>query len=131
MGYIATQNDKIMDAFTAFDELFNFIPRSEITFEVSRNALLNRISTERIRRMNLIWNYLNAEKLGLTRDIRKDIYDRTPGITLDEIVTFGEQILKNKAKTYLVLGKESAVDFNSLAKLGTITKLTLTDLFGY
>jgi predicted Zn-dependent peptidase len=130
-GYIATQNDKIMDAFSAFDELFNNLPLSNSAFHGSRHALLNRISTERIRRMNSIWSFLNAEKLGLNADIRKDIFEKVSEMTLNDLVAFQSKYLKNKAKTYLVLGKESAVDFNELEKIGPVKKLTLEDIFGY
>ncbi|MCX6243936.1 MAG: hypothetical protein NTU98_04460 [Bacteroidetes bacterium] len=131
MGYIATQSDKVIEAFDAFDELFNAVPESEITFMISKDALLNRISTERLRRMNVLWNFLNAEKLGLNRDIRKEIHDRVTGMTLNDITAFGQSILTGKAKTYLVLGKESEIDFTALAKFGTIIRISLTDLFGY
>jgi len=130
-GYIATQNDKIMDAFSAFDGLFNVLHVSESTFQGSKYALLNKISTERIRRMSIIWNFLNAEKLGLKQDIRKNIFEKVAGMTLDDVIEFGEKYLKNKAKTYLVLGRESDIDFKALGKIGPIKKLTLKDLFGY
>ncbi len=130
-GYIATQNDKIMDAFSAFDELFNILPVSDTTFHGSKYALLNKISTERIRRINCIWNFLIAEKLGLTQDIRKDIFEKVPGMTMDTMIAFQDKYLKNKPKTYLVLGRESAIDFNSLEKIAPVTKLTLEALFGY
>jgi predicted Zn-dependent peptidase len=131
MGYIATQNDKIFDAFRAFDDLFDSVPESMITFNVSKSALVNRICTERIRRMNVIWNFLNAEKLGLARDIRRDIFSQVWGMSLEDVAAFGRRHLKNKAKTYLVLGSEGSTDFASLAKFGTVTKLTLSDLFGW
>jgi len=35
----------------------------ESTFQGSKYALINKISTERIRRMSIIWNFLNAENL--------------------------------------------------------------------
>jgi predicted Zn-dependent peptidase len=130
-GYIATQNDKIIDAFSAFDELFNVLPISESTFHGSKYALLNKISTERIRRINCLWNFLNAEKLGLTQDIRKDIFEKVSVMNMDNMIGFQDKYLKNKAKTYLVLGRESAIDFNALEKIGPVTKLTLENLFGY
>jgi len=130
-GFIATQNDKIMDALVAFDGLFKVLPVSESTFHGSKYALLNKISTERIRRMNSIWSFLNAEKLGLNADIRKDIFGKVSEMTLNDLVAFQSKYLKNKAKTYLVLGKESAVDFNELEKIGPVKKLTLEDIFGY
>lgn len=130
-GYIATQNDKVIDAFTAFDGLFTSFPVSETSFQGVRHALLNKISSERIRKMNTIWDFLNAEKLGLTYDIRKDIYKKAAVMTLDDMVSFEDKYLKNKAKTYLVLGKEEEMDFKTLRTIGKIKKLTLRDLFGY
>jgi predicted Zn-dependent peptidase len=130
-GYIATQNDKVMDAFNAFDELFNILPVSESTFHGSKYALLNKISTERIRRISCIWNFLNAEKLGLNEDIRKDIFEKVSGMNLDNMIRFQDKYLKNRPKTYLVLGRESAIDFKALGKIGPVTKLTLENLFGY
>ena len=130
-GYIATQNDKIIEAFLAFDDLYNVLPVSEVTFHGSRYALLNKISTERIRRMNCIWNFLNAEKLCLNKDIRQDIFEKVSGMTMNDMIAFQQENLKDKAKTYLVLGKESDVAFDALEKIGPVTKLTLKDLFGY
>ena len=130
-GYIATQNDKIMDAFIAFDELFNILPISESRFHGSKYALLNKISTERIRRISCIWNFLNAEKLGLNQDIRKDIFENVSGMNLDDMIAFQVKYLKNRPKTYLILGRESAIGFNELEKIGPVIKLTLKDLFGY
>ncbi len=130
-GYIATQNDKIIEAFLAFDDLYNVLPVSEVTFHGSRYALLNKISTERIRRMNCIWNFLNAEKLCLKKDIRQDIFEKVSGMTMNDMIAFQQENLKDKAKTYLVLGKESDVAFDALEKIGPVTKLTLKDLFGY
>lgn len=130
-GYIATQNDKVMDAFVAFDDLFKDFTISENTFHGSKHFLLNKISTERIRRMSTIWNFLNAEKLNLKQDIRKEIFDKVTEMRIDDITGFKDQFLKDKAKTYLVLGRESAIDFDALSKLGPVKKLTLQDLFGY
>lgn len=130
-GYIATQNDKVIDALNAFDDLFNTIPISEGSFQGCKHALLNKISTERIHGMNVIWNFLNAEKLGLTQDIRKEIYDQVTKMTLEDLIAFETKYLKNRAKTYLILGRESDIDFDGLVKTGRVSKLTLQDIFGY
>lgn len=131
IGYIATQNDKMMDALTAFDELYNAMPSADITFNVSKKSVLNRISSERITKMNVIWNFLNAHKLGLNYDVRKEIYDKVPGMTLKDVKAFTDKFLKERTKTYLVLGKESETDFKGLENLGPITRLSLEDIFGY
>jgi predicted Zn-dependent peptidase len=130
-GYIATQSDKIMEALIAFDDLFKEMPLSENRFQTSKSALLNKISTERIHKMNCIWNFLNSEKLGLRLDIRKEIVENVREMVLEDLVKFENKYLSNKAKTYLVLGNEPDVDFDHLQTLGPVKKLTLEDIFGY
>jgi len=130
-SFIATQNDKIIDAFTAFNELFNVMPESETSFKLAKDAIISKINTERFTKMNAIWNYLNAKDLGLTYDIRKDIYTRVPLMTLNDVKAFNEKFIKNKSKTYLVLGKESDMNFNALEKFGMLTRLKTEDIFGY
>lgn len=131
IGYIATQNDKIIDALSAFNDLFEQMPVSEITFNVSKNSVLNRIRTERITKMNEIWNFINAEKLGLTYDIRKDIFEQVSGMTVADVKAFNEKFIRGKAKTYVILGKEPDMDFKALEKFGPVTKVRLEDIFGY
>ena len=130
IGYIATQSDKIMDAFGNFDALYNSIPRSDSLFNITKDALIKRICSERIRRMNVIWNFLNALKLGLDYDIRKNILRKVREMTLDDLIGASENFIRQKPKTYLVLGNEPDIDFRGLEKIGPVTKLTIDDLFG-
>ena len=63
-AFIATQNDKVIDAFDAYNELYNNVPQSELSFNLAKEGILNKIRTERIAKMNIIWNYLNNQKMG-------------------------------------------------------------------
>ena len=130
IGYIATQNDKISDALTAFNELYNDMPASDITFNVSRNAVIEKIRTERIRRTAVLWNFINSEKLGLNHDIRIDVYKKVQKMTLADMKAFNEKYIKNQPKTYVILGKEKDIDFKALEKFGSVKKLSLKDIFG-
>ncbi len=129
---IATQNDKVIDAFNAFNELFTQMPESETAFKLSKQSLISDIQTQRITKLNLIWNYLNAQKMGYKTDIRKTLYEKIPTLTLADIKKWQEQYIKGKPKTYVILGRESDMDFPKLEKLyGPVTKLTLDQIFGY
>ncbi|MCL2511318.1 MAG: insulinase family protein, partial [Bacteroidales bacterium] len=130
-AFIATQNDKIADAFDAFNELFNDMPQSELSFELAKDALQTQIATSRITKMNIIWRYLSNRKLGVDYDIRKQLYDAIPNMTFKEINAFNNEYIKDKPKTYLVLSKEEETDFEALKKYGEVQKLTLEDIFGY
>ena len=130
-GFIATQNDKIIDAFDAYNDLFNNMPVSENAFNLSKEAIISRINTERITKMGVIWNYLNAQKFNQTYDIRKDIYNKTLTMTINDVKRFNENYIKNKNKTYVILGKEADMKFDALSKFGTVKKLSQEDIFGY
>ncbi len=130
-AFIATQNDKIVDAFDAYNDLFNLIPESKNSFELAKESIITSIRTTRITKMSIIWNYLEAQRKGLTYDIRKDIYQKVPTLTLQDVVNFNNTYLKDKPKTYIILGKEADMDFKALEKYGKVQKLTQQDIFGY
>ncbi|NOU17103.1 MAG: insulinase family protein [Bacteroidales bacterium] len=131
-SFIATQNDKIVDAFNAFNELFNQMPESDNAFNLAKESLITDIRTERVTKMNLLWNYIDALKMGRKTDIRKDLYSKIPTFTFADIKKFQEQYIKGKPKTYVILGKESDLDFVKLEQLyGPVTKLKLEDIFGF
>lgn len=132
MSYIATQNDKVVDAFNAFNELFNAMPENTIGFNLSKEALISDIRNNRIRNMRVLYSYLNAKRMGWNEDIRKKLYSQIPTYTFDDVKKFQEQFVKGKPKTYIILGKEADMNFQELEKLyGPVTKVTLEQIFGY
>lgn len=132
MSFIATQNDKVIDAFNAFNELFNAMPENPIGFNLSKEALISDIQNNRIRNMRVLYSYLNAKRMGWTDDIRKKLYTQIPTYTLSDVKKFQEQYIKAKPKTYIILGKEADMNFHELKRLyGPVTKLTLEQIFGY
>ncbi len=130
-GFIATQNDKVTDAFDAYNDLFNNMPVSENTFKLAKESIINKIRTERITKMNVIWNLINAEKYGRNYDIRKDIYYKTLNMQINDVVDFNKNYIKGKNKFYIILGKEEDLNFKELEKYGKITKLSQEQIFGY
>lgn len=130
-SFIATQNDKIIDALDAFNELFNEMPMSETSFSLAKEGLVSQIATNRISKMSIIWNYLSNKRLGIDHDLRKDLYSAIPSFTLNDVKRFNEIHIKDKPKTYLVLSKEEETDFRGLKQFGPVQKLTLEEIFGY
>jgi predicted Zn-dependent peptidase len=131
VGFIGTQNDKMIEAFNALNALYDHMPLSETGFKAAQDAVISKIRSERITRMSILWNYIDAEKKGLKSDIRRNIFLNVQNMTSKDIAAFNEKYLKSKTKTYLVLGKESELDFEGLSKIGPVTKLTLEEIFGY
>ena len=131
MTHIITQNDKMMDAVNHFNEIMNQMPASEAAFQIAKDALTKQIASERINKMNIIWNYLAAKKLGLDYDLNAKIYEQLPQITLQNIVDFAKNQIANKPYRYIILGDEKELDMKALEKIGPIRRLTTQEVFGY
>ena len=129
--FIATQNDKMIDALKAFDEIINNMPESEKAFNLAKDALLTRLRTDRITKSGVLWSYLNAQDLGLNVDSRKELFEKVPAMTLPEIKAFQEKWVKDRKYTYCVLGDQKDLDLKGLEQYGPITILSQEEIFGY
>lgn len=131
-SYVATQNDKIMDALTTFDSLFNAMPLSQSAFDLAKEGAKNAIASNRITKMSVLNTYLRNKKLGYDYDYRKDFYNKIDGFTLDDIQNFNNQYIKNQPKTYMILATDGEVDLKTIGeKFGPVKSLSLEDIFGY
>jgi predicted Zn-dependent peptidase len=129
-SFIATQNDKIIDAFNAFNELFNDMPVSETAFGLAKDQLISNMRTQRIRNALIIWNYLSNSKMGHKADPRIKMMEALPKLSLNDVKAFNAKYVKNQPKTYVILGNENMVDFKEIERLyGPVTKLGKEDLF--
>ncbi|MFY9309393.1 MAG: insulinase family protein [Bacteroidia bacterium] len=130
-SYIGTQADKLPEAMAGMMELIEKMPESENNFKASKEAVLQAIRSERITKSGILFNYENAVKLGLNYDIRKDIYQNVPKMTLADVKAFEQNHLKNKKYDVLVVGKKDNLDLKTLEKYGKVSFLSLPDIFGY
>jgi predicted Zn-dependent peptidase len=129
--FIATQNDKMMDAIDAFLGILNDMPESENAFDIAKESLLTNIRTGRILRDEVLWNYLNAKEFGYDTDARKELYQNIPTMTLSDIRDFQQLYIKDKPLIYCILGDTKDLDLKALEKMGAITRLSQEELFGY
>ena len=130
-NFIATQNDKMMDALTAFDEIINEMPVSEGAFNITRENMLANIRTERTVKEEVLWSYLAARKLNLKEPINKVVFEKLPGYTLDDVVKFQQENVKGRPYTICILGREKDLDLKSLKRYGPLRRVSLEEIFGY
>ena len=130
-AFIGTQSDKLGDAVDALLALMNNMPEAEAQYNGAKEAALKVIASDRITKERIYWSWESAQRLGLSYDIRKDNYARIPSIGMSEMKTFFDREIKGRTYTYLIIGKESSMDFDALNKLGEVRKLTKKDVFGY
>ena len=128
---VITQNDKLMDALDAYEELFDDMPQAEANFKLAKDALLAGSRTARTTKMGIINSYLNCERMGWKEPLGKQNFQAYQKLTMRDLVNFQQQQIKGQKKFYLILGKESDMDFNALSKFGKVKKLSLDEVFGY
>ena len=87
--------------------------------------------SQRITKADVIFNYLDAEQLGLSADIRRDIYEKVQKSSFEDIANFHKNNIKGKPITTLVLGKKENLNTKILEKYGPVKYLSLTEIFGY
>lgn len=130
-AYIGTQADKQPEAMKAMKGLLNDFPKSENSFEVARNAIINQIESQRITKTGILFNYESARKRGIDHDVRKDIYEKVQQYTLNDIVRFHEEQLKNGNYNIVLIGSKDKINFTELKNYGTVQEISLDELFGY
>jgi predicted Zn-dependent peptidase len=130
-SFIATQNDKMDDAVKAFEDIINNMPVSQNAFENAKEGLLTNLRTQRITKSQILWNYISAQDLGLNYHRNKVVFEKVQNLTLDDVVKFQQENVKNRKYAYCILGNEKTLDFKTMATYGKIQKLTLADIFGY
>jgi predicted Zn-dependent peptidase len=130
-AYVGTQADKQGEAMDAMMDLLNNMPESQDAFEIAKEAILNKIESQRITKSNIIWSYIGAHDKGLDYDVRKDVYEQVATMTLDDIKTFQETYIKDKNYVTVLVGSRDKINFEKLAKYGEVTELSLEELFGY
>ena len=129
--FIATQNDKMMDAINAFNSILNDMPESENAFALAKESIITNLQTQRIIRDNILWDYLNAKRFGYTTDARREIYETIPKMTMQDVMAFQQKYIKDKPLVYCILGDVNDLDIAALQKIGKVTLLTQEEIFGY
>lgn len=127
--YIITQNDKMPDCVTHFNEIIDNMPVSEGAFNIAKDALLKRLASERTTKAAVFSAYLKAKELGLDYDIDKKVYETVPSLTLQDVVNFEKATMANKTLRYVILGDEKELDMPFLEKIGTIKRVSTEEIF--
>jgi predicted Zn-dependent peptidase len=130
-SYIGTQADKLPEALDGISGLLNDLPESPELFDSARNGIVQKISSERLTKTEVLFNYEEALRLGHDHDYREDIYRDTALMEFSEIKEFHRKHLRQRKHVLLVLGKLENLDMATLARYGRVKELGLEDIFGY
>ena len=130
-AFIATQTDKMGEAIDAFNEIIHDMPVSEKAFQIAKENMLTSMRTARILRENILWSYLSDEEFGYKEDSRKQIFEKLPSLTLNDVQEFQKKYVKDKPFTYCILGNLKELDMKKLQSIGKVKTVTQQEIFGY
>jgi len=131
MAHIITQNDKMSDCITHFQQILNQMPASENAFKVAKDAVTKRIASERTTKSSIFYSYLEAQRLGIPCSLNEIIYKNLPAVSLQRMVDFEKANIANKPYRYIILGDEKQLDMKVLESLGPVKRLTTEQIFGF
>ena len=130
-AYIGTQSDKLKEAMIGMNELLNDLPKVDANLENAKDAVIQKIRTERITKDDILFSFESAKRLGYQYDMRQDIFNNIENYSMDEIVSFHNNHMSGNDYTILVLGSKDELDLEALRQYGPVKFLSLEDVFGY
>ena len=130
-AYIGSQVDKLGDAMAGMDELLRELPTQEKAFNTAKASLLKKLESERVLRESVLFDYEAAQKKGLNKDIRKDIYEHVKNMTMQDVQDFHTEFIKTRKYNIAVIGDKDKLDRKVLAKYGKVEEVKVDDLFNY
>jgi predicted Zn-dependent peptidase len=131
ISYVGTQADKFETTVAAMNDLLNNMPLVQDSFERSKIELKKTIETERIDEDGIIFNYLAAQEMGEIKDPRQKVYQALSSLNLKDIELFQHKYIAHQPITYCVVASDKKVSQEQLSKLGTVTNISLEQIFGY
>ncbi|MFT2009271.1 M16 family metallopeptidase [Pontibacter sp. 13R65] len=131
LSYIGTQADKLPEAMVGMQELLTNMPLADENFAIAKASLRNSISSERITKSSILFDYERAKRLGLDYDIRRDVYESANSLTFSQLQEFQQKFIKGQPQAILVIGSKDRLNFKELAKYGKVKQLQLEEIFGY
>ena len=131
MSYIGTQVDKLSEAMSGISELLDEMPKAETNMNNAKEAIIQRIRTERLTKSKVLSEYEKAQEQGVNYDMRTDLYNQVQAFNVDSLNDFHNSHIANRNRVVIVLGAKSDLDLSVLKEYGEIKHLTLEEVFGY
>lgn len=129
-AYIGTQADKMDEAIEAMKEIIENMPFSADQIQQATLSIQKKIETSRVTKDSVYWAYRQSLLRGYRHDLRRDIYEKMKTVTPEDLLRFHEKNVRGRNYTYLVLGSKANLGLDYLSKIGTVSELSVDEVFG-
>jgi predicted Zn-dependent peptidase len=130
-AYIGCQADKTKEAISSMQELLVNMPTSQTSFDNAKQALMKRISTERVLDEQILFAALEADKWNRKQQTAEITWNALQSLTLTDVQNFQKKYVKPLPYSILAMGKSENLDFKALNNYAPVKELKLEELFGY
>ncbi len=130
-AYIGSQNDKLVQAVTAFDEIINNMPEEQNNFDIALSSLDSQMRTNRVTGINVLNKYLSDKELGIEEAREKAVFKKLGTLTMEDLVLTQQKWIKDRSYIYGIVGDVHDLDINFLKTLGPVKILSAEEVFGY
>ena len=130
-SYVGTQSDKLEEALYSMTDLLENMPQASENMNNAKEGIEQKIRTERLTRSRILSEYEKAIKMGITYDIRKDIYNEVQSFDMNNLLDFHNNYISGQNRVVMILGDKERLDMEVLKEYGEINYLSLDDIFGY
>jgi hypothetical protein len=90
---------------------------------------MKSLAAQRTTKMSVLSKYIAMQRLGISYDINRTLYEQIPTLTLSNLADFERLHIKGKPLRYLILCKEEELDIPALETIAPVKRLTLDDIF--
>ena len=105
------------------------MPSSSERFEESVNSLLNRYRTSKLNFREVIGAVRSWERLGFETDPRRERYQQLQTASIDELISFQEEHIKDRPKLISIVGDLSIISAEELEQFGSVEQVQVEQLF--
>ena len=114
-----------------FEEIIETMPEAPENLEIAKSAILNKIRSQRIHGITVLYTYVRNKELGLTVPREKLIYEKVGNLTMFDLLETHKDWVRGRTYHYAILGDIKDLDMNFLRTLGPVQVLTQEEIFGY
>ena len=126
---IGTQNDKIPEVIQVAETLTLDI--SEEEFANHRQRLLKTLASERWNDENLLSLAEEYRHMRLPDNFREVTYRAVESCTLEELLDFYHNEVRQLPENLIVIGDENAIDMTALEQFGPVEKITAEEIMPF
>ena len=95
-------------------ELLDIMPEADANMNNAKEAIEQKIRTERLTKSRILSEYEKHQKLGFNHDVRKDLYDGIQTFDMASLREFHNSHISSGTRVVMVLGSKEDLNLDVL-----------------